>query len=262
MNNGRQRLKALMEDNKRVLEMYREELWGMPKGSLYKRTSGSSIYYIKKTKGADGQRKRKGITGSRQVGLLARKKFLQKSIQVIEKDIEVLQKALNRYNGFSFEEIWGGMSNAFSGLAEEMQASVARGSAWEYADYERLVYKEEQKIHRTVRGRKVRSKSEAEIGTLMEMRNIPYRYEMRMELDVGTFYPDFIVKRPADGRVIYWEHFGMMNDPGYAGRTENKLRIYRENGIMQGINLITTYDDVKGGLDGKIITAAIEGYLI
>ena len=57
-----------------------------------------------------------------------------------------------------------------------------------------------------------------------------------------TFYPDFTIMHPKTGKLLYWEHFGLMDAPEYRDKAFRKLRIYADHGILPGINLITTYE--------------------
>lgn len=48
-----------------------------------------------------------------------------------------------------------------------------------------------------------------------------------------------------------------MMDPKYAKRWEDKRKYYEKHGIVEGKNLIVTYDDEKGGLDSSAIDKLI-----
>ena len=50
----------------------------------------------------------------------------------------------------------------------------------------------------------------------------------------------------------------MMTDPGYRKCWEAKKKFYEKNGIVEGKNLIVTYDDENGGLDSAEIQRIIE----
>lgn len=119
---------------------------------------------------------------------------------------------------------------------------------WRSIKYEGNPYRPEQKIHRTPGGIYVRSKSELLIATHLEYMDIPYRYEAPLVLEGNTVYPDFSILRPADHKLIYWEHMGMLGDFDYAQKASMKLMQYFQCNIRPYDNLITTYDD-NGTLD-------------
>ncbi|MBQ7917113.1 MAG: hypothetical protein IJ315_10080, partial [Firmicutes bacterium] len=51
-------------------------------------------------------------------------------------------------------------------------------------------------------------------------------------------YPDFAI--PMDGRWIYLEHLGNLEDPKYARDWAIKKQKYAQAGILEGKNLICT----------------------
>ena len=74
--------------------------------------------------------------------------------------------------------------------------------------------------------------------SLMVEVGLLYEYESKLTLrNGGTYYPDFKIRRP-DGRTVYIEYFGMMGDPEYAKRQQQKLAAYKDAGIVPGVNLI------------------------
>lgn len=117
---------------------------------------------------------------------------------------------------------------------------------------------EEKMIHKTVRGELVRSKSEVIIANALHYNGLDYEYEPELKLEDRVKRPDFKVEDYDTGVVWYWEHCGMMTDPQYRKRWEDKKKFYEKNGIVEGKNLIVTYDDENGGLDSDLIQKLIE----
>jgi hypothetical protein len=125
---------------------------------------------------------------------------------------------------------------------------------------------QEALVHRTRRGDLVRSKSEVIIADLLYSKNIPYQYELPLTDTSGKVrYPDFTIEDAETGRVIYWEHLGMLADPTYRARWERKkawyaslgIRPWEEGGGDGGI-LITTRDTPDGAIDSAALEALIE----
>ena len=117
---------------------------------------------------------------------------------------------------------------------------------------------EEKMIHKTVRGELVRSKSEVIIANALHYNGLDYEYEPELKLEDKVKRPDFKIEDYDTGVVWYWEHCGMMTDPQYKKRWEDKKKFYEKNGIVEGKNLIVTYDDEKGGLDSDKIQQIIK----
>ena len=88
----------------------------------------------------------------------------------------------------------------------------------------------------------LRSKSEVFIDQALFMNNIPYRYECKLVLNGNNIYPDFTLLHPVTGKILYWEHFGMMDDFKYAQKALNKIELYNRAGIIPGIDLIMTFE--------------------
>ena len=116
---------------------------------------------------------------------------------------------------------------------------------------------EDRLIHRTARGELVRSKSEVIIADRLFAHGLDYTYEPELELEGKIKRPDFLVIDGDTGIKWYWEHCGMMSDPVYKRNWEDKKAFYKKNGIVEGKNLIVTFDDEKGGLDSYTIDQLI-----
>ena len=112
-------------------------------------------------------------------------------------------------------------------------------------------------------GMPVRSKSEKIIADYFDSVGVRYKYECPIELKpYGTIYPDFTFLSPYDGREIYWEHEGMMDNPEYARNAVTKMKLYEKNGILPGENLILTFETSKSVIDMEIVKKFTERYLI
>ena len=164
-----------------------------------------------------------------------------------------------RYASDEHSEIARRMTNLFANpLPREVTVSA------------QLRFLEEGLIHRTERGDLVRSKSELVIADKLHARGIDYEYEQPLVLPNGrTRYPDFTIADHARGVTFYWEHLGMLDNPGYRARWEQKRVEYLECGIglseegggPEGI-LIETRDEPGGSLDATAIASAIDGVIL
>jgi hypothetical protein len=130
---------------------------------------------------------------------------------------------------------------------------------------------EDRLIHRTKRGDLVRSKSEVIIANELLAQGIDrYEYEAELKLpsDGRTLLPDFTIVDDDTGERFYWEHLGLLHNPEYAARWEEKLAAYRAADVLphdegggDAGTLLVTRDDEGGGIDAKAIAEFIEDVL-
>ena len=149
-----------------------------------------------------------------------------------------------------------------SNVSDISDISTSSAVEWSAASYERNPLHPEQRLHKTVSGERVRSKSEAIIAMLLHLNAIPYRYECALSLGGVTLFPDFTIRHPVTGVLYYWEHFGLMDDPAYAKNAGSKLSLYAANGIIPSVHLITTYETKAYPLNAGMIEHLISYYFL
>jgi hypothetical protein len=114
---------------------------------------------------------------------------------------------------------------------------------------------EDRLIHKSSRGEPMRSKSEVVIADQFAAAGVDYEYETPLVApDGSTRWPDFTLTDSDTGRIVYWEHCGMMQVPDYRERWRRKLAWYRAQGILP----MVTEDDPRGGIDAHAIRARID----
>ena len=123
-------------------------------------------------------------------------------------------------------------------------------------------YFEESLIHLTLNGELVRSKSEVIIANMLHDKGIVYEYEKELDLGEDGFkIPDFTIDDAESGLLFYWEHCGMMTDETYRKRWEQKKEQYKKHGIIEGDNLIISYDNSNGSINSVEILNLINQYI-
>ena len=65
---------------------------------------------------------------------------------------------------------------------------------------------------------------------------------------------------PESGKLIYWEHCGMIQNKIYWENWLEKKHFYELNGIIEGENLIVTYDNDNGSIDSQEIQKQINRF--
>jgi ATP-dependent exoDNAse (exonuclease V) alpha subunit len=116
-------------------------------------------------------------------------------------------------------------------------------------------YRETDLIHHTKKGEVVRSKSEVIIANELYNQGVSYEYERPLWSKDGSSFriPDFTVFY--EGEEYYWEHLGMLDDPEYMQKWEEKRRWYEQNGFAD--RLVVSQEDASG-LDSRKIAQIIE----
>lgn len=221
------------------------------------------ISYLWAVKNEDGRMLRKGVTKDTEfVRKMARKAYLKKALGIVERDIEVMERAVRCFVPVSPEDILNSIPSAYRDLPAEYFFNKNRtGGDWANSEYEQSNYMPENKVHLTSKGLYVRSKSEAIIAEELYKHKVPFHYEEVLKIGENIVIPDFTIKNHA-GEICYWEHCGLTGDPEYMQRHNEKLRLYEEVGIVPWKNLIVTYDDEDGKINIAIVESEIANKLV
>lgn len=116
-------------------------------------------------------------------------------------------------------------------------------------------------LHRTGNGEMVRSKSEVIVADVFKRLDVRYEYEKELVMEDGSWrIPDFTISLPA-GKVVYWEHLGMLHDVVYREDWEHKLAWYAKHGIRswtegggpRGMLVWSTEGQDSRGIDSEAI---------
>ncbi len=145
-------------------------------------------------------------------------------------------------------------------LADYLKPLNEELADWSNEEYEKNEKYPEHLIHCSSSGNMVRSKSESIIDTILFINCIPFRYECMLEIGDVKLFPDFTIRHPRTGKIYYWEHFGMMDNPEYAQNALNKLRLYVSCGIIPSQQLITTYETKEKPLSSREVEKIIAYY--
>ena len=256
------RMRTVIEETRTDL---RKELKTLPEGQLSVQKHGDRFFYYQVFPKTGNRKKVKsrGITNEVETIMsLVRKRYIEKALRVTEKDIKVLDMAIKHYEPFDEETLMKDYVAKYPGLEVGIYHGMQSDEAWA-DDYERQkdLFKE-QLIYTSAKGVPMRSLGEVYISSRLDHYGIPYRYEAKVpHPDVGRI-PDFTIRRPRDGKIIYWEHLGLTDDEGYMRRNEPKFVEYENADIVPWDNLIVTYNMKGGGYDAKIIEAMIQGWLL
>lgn len=188
---------------------------------------------------------------------LAEKKYLSLKLKELIQEKRAIEFYLRHHSESTSDEWLANHPEYHELLSSLFQSHSEELSNWIKSPFETNPKHPEHRIHKTISGNIVRSKSEALIDMALHTKGVPFRYECVLHLGETTLYPDFTIRHPITGEVYYWEHFGKMDSPKYAQSCISKLQLYTMYGILPGIHLITTYETQNKPLTADTIDRII-----
>jgi hypothetical protein len=214
------------------------------------REAGYKLSYIKKDDMALAYR-------------LAQKSYDQKVKKLVDRRLKQLDKLTEEYEDNEIEEIYNILHPVRKTLIKPVEMPWEQMLAeWKNTPYAGKEFSLGLPEIYTKKGERVRSKSEKILADTFYDMGIEYKYECPLQLKgFGVVYPDFTFLRKRDGREIYWEHDGRMDDPDYAEKAIRKINSYITNGIFPGDRLILSFESSGVVISDKIIKRIITKYL-
>lgn len=263
MDNVISRLQEELHTLESIIKKAEKSLKNAPEGQLRViRNKNSYQYYLRESKQDINGKYIKNKDRKLAVAL-AQKEYDLKILAIAKSQRNQLLRFLNGYEPMKMEQMYNGLSKA----RQEMIATYS-------LPQEQYI---EQWLDRpscckpflagaveiyTEKGERVRSKSEKILADKFYMMGIPYLYETPLYLQgFGVVYPDFLLLNKRSRKEFYWEHLGRMDDPEYSKKAIVKIEEYQRNGIIQGKNLIVTYETKEHPLNIKSVEQLIDAFL-
>ena len=234
-------------------------LEGAPEGGLtHQRKKGHVYYYLQNKKMGTGEWEKKYIKKKdwEFASRLAEKEYLECVKKLLQEQLRALYNFKASYDDTALDRIYDELPKERKQLIEPLTGSVqSRIQAWEEENYQPYDAYPEHKIYETDRGEMVRSKSEVIIANLLHQhrKDLDYKYERPLMLRSKnggeiTIHPDFTIINRNTGKIYYYEHAGKMDDPKYTLDFVRKMELYTANNILQGKNLLITYEAASAPL--------------
>ncbi len=241
------------------------ELKGLPEGDLYVYDNNEARrYYCRIPKG--GNRKKERRTGVKRnpekLMKLVRKRYLSDALLVIDDDIAAVEELIQKYRPLDENSLMNDFAKRFPELVPGIYAGKSEINDWTKKHIAKSDYHPESLTSTALDGTSRRSLGEILIGSKLDHYGLSYEYEAKLVFPDRTFIPDFKIRRPRDGKIIYWEHVGKVSDEKYMRDFRAKLRDYEDYGIVPWDNLIITYGQVDGGINEKMVDAMIQAWLL
>ncbi len=233
---------------------------GWPKGELicaqnykhykwYVRDNGKAVYLPKKERKLAQQ--------------LALKKYYTLRKKELQRELAACTTYIRRADGKSnsLEKMLN--NTEYESLLGKQFCSISKElEEWKKAEYEKNTNYPENLIIKGTQGKWLRSKSEAIIDRILFSKGIPFRYEEKIILGNQILYPDFTIRHPKTGKLYYWEHFGMMDNPEYVNHACQKVKTYCDYGFIPSVHLLLTYETKEQPLEIDRIERMVKEYFL
>ncbi len=193
---------------------------------------------------------------------LAQKDYDQKVIKELRSQIKLMENYIGAIEN-KMTALYTKLSDTRKTLVEPVTLTDEQYSErWLAQTWQGRPFAEDAPEYYTARGERVRSKSEIIIADTLNRHKISDRYEFPLPLREGQiFHPDFLCLNVRTRQEFFWEHFGMLDNPDYAENVVHKLKLFNENGIFPGKNLIITAESQLHPISKRQIENIIHEYL-
>lgn len=191
---------------------------------------------------------------------LAYKKYLLNQISNLKQEKTAIEYYLKHHRSQKENEILNPTSPYYQLLKTYFMPINEEQKNWINEPFKRNEKYKEQLINKSISGNVVRSKSEMMIDMYLYMNKIPFRYECILHLKELDLFPDFTIMHPTTGKLYYWEHFGLMDNPEYCKNVCSKIQLYASNNIIPTINLIMTFETKEYPLNTETIEKIVKEY--
>ena len=236
-----------------LITRLKESIAGMPAGNLRLTSERGKTRFYKSVPGKKWQYV--CASDEKTLKALAQKEYEMKLLMDAINERSQIQsylKTLHLANPETALQSLDARIRKFVEIALSSDESYAR--KWHGTEFEQHWKTEYHRIE-TLSKDMVMSKSEALIADRLFTEGIPFHYEQVLRLGKGfnqvVFYPDFTILNKRTRKLYYWEHLGLMGDRNYCLDNLAKLDVYAKYGIVQGKNLILSYES-----EGKTLSMA------
>lgn len=230
-----------------------------PEGRVsIKYMQGRPYYYLSI---ADKKEKYLGKKDRAVIRKLVQKAYVKEVIKLSEHEMRMISDILRLYGNAMPEDVYENLPDARKRFATPVSIGNNRIAAdWADEPYDRLPFKKDTPEYITMKGDRVRSKSEMIIADRLFVNGIPYKYECPLLVNGQIIHPDFTILRLSDLRILYHEHCGMVDYAEYAERMVTKINDYNKEGICLGDRLFVSMESSKTPLDVRTIDNLINLY--
>lgn len=229
-----------------------KKIEALPEGRLNVRHLNKRDYYYRF--GVAHSEKYLGSQDIELIEKLVQKDYLKRVLKEVKRELAAIKKMQELYPETIAEDVFDSLPDARKKYARPINiCDDSYAVRWMETPYKRKPFKKGTSEFYTLKGERVRSKSEVIIADRLRANGIPYRYECPLKLGNRIIHPDFTILRMSDRKVLYHEHCGKMGDQQYFEDMLIRAREYNQAGIILGDRLFYTFESDTTPLDVSIL---------
>ena len=251
-------LNARYELLSKVIVDIRNRLKDCPDGGINIRRQNNRDYYY--LTGAGPKEIYLSAKNTDLIKVLIQKNYLERTLKSAKKEAAVLERILDIYPDDVMEDVFLNLPDNRKKYVDPVFGKNDRFvHDWLAQPYVRKAFKKTDPVYLTLKGERVRSKSEVIIADRLFAKGIPYKYECPLKVGKKVIHPDFTILRLSDLRIIYHEHCGKMDDQDYVEeRVVKRINDYSKAGIILGENLFLTFESSTTPLNVEVLDRLIK----
>ena len=182
-------------------------------------------------------------------------------LNFLKKELAILDRSGSALKKLYLPEKSKAILHTNSYMAKDI-ADFSKVDDWASLPYQKNPYKRDEMTEQGPFDEKMRSKSEVIIGMALVMHDIKYRYECEFPLNGRSVYPDFMIKRPSDEKIVIWEHFGMWDVPEYQRSAIEKINEYLSSGLVPYEDFIYSIETGDAHLNPELVNDMIRAFIL
>ena len=258
--NIRQDLEVRQELLSKSISDIEKKLEKLPEGWINVKHQKDNYYYYQGK--ASESEKYLGPNDEKLIKELTQKDYLKRVLKEVKRELTAIEKMQRIYPDTLAEDVFDQLSEGRKKHAQPINICDDEFAAkWMAAPYKRKAFTKDTTGFYTLKGERVRSKSEVIIADRLNANGIPYRYECPLKVGKKIIHPDYSILRMSDRKTVYLEHCGKMGDPQYTEDMLTRIKDYNDAGIVLGDRLFLTFESDKTPLDVSLLDSLIKTHL-
>ena len=251
----------IQDRKKRLTEMRmmtEEKLSSYPEGRISIKHRNSDTYYYLSASELVQPEKLLNKDDHELVEKLLQRSYLEKILKAIKDELKTIELISRKYPECVAEEIYYHLSEERKQWVKPIIPTDEQFvTEWQNMPYTPKPFKKGAPYFETLRGERVRSKSEVIIADRLYTSGIPYKYECPLIVGNEVFHPDFTILRVSDRKILYLEHNGKVGNLEYGDDMVDRINKYSLAGILQNDKLYFTFESANRPLDVRTLDKMI-----